>query len=48
MGKLYRRNSTTGFTSHKIEKDFAKGEDYRKIILTPYGERYDYIKELKL
>lgn len=32
----------------KIEKNFAKGEDYRKITLTPYGERYDYIKELKI
>ena len=30
----------------KIEKDFSKGEDYRKITLTPYGERYDYVKEL--
>ena len=32
----------------KIEKDLAHGEDYRKITLTPYGERYDYIKELKI
>ena len=32
----------------KIEKDFTIGEDYRKITLTPYGERYDYIKELKI
>ena len=32
----------------KIEKDFVKGEDYRKITLTPYGERYNYIKELKI
>jgi len=32
----------------KIEKDFPLGEDYRKITLTPYGERYDYIKELKI
>ena len=32
----------------KIEKDFYKGEDYRKITLTPYGERYNYIKELKI
>ena len=31
----------------KIEKDFVLGEDYRKITLTPYGERYYYIKELK-
>lgn len=32
----------------RLEKDLSKGEDYRKITLTPYGERYDYIKELKL
>lgn len=32
----------------KIEKDFSKGEDYRNITLTPYGERYNYIKELKI
>lgn len=32
----------------KIEKDLAKGEDYRKITLTPYGDRYDYIKELEI
>ena len=31
-----------------IEKDLSKGEKYRKITLTPYGERYNYIKELKL
>jgi tRNA threonylcarbamoyladenosine biosynthesis protein TsaE len=31
-----------------IKKNLAKGEDYRKIILTPYGERYNYIKELKI
>ncbi|WP_315073666.1 tRNA (adenosine(37)-N6)-threonylcarbamoyltransferase complex ATPase subunit type 1 TsaE [uncultured Clostridium sp.] len=31
-----------------IKKDLTKGEDYRKIILTPYGGRYDYIKELKI
>lgn len=30
-----------------IEKDLKKGEDYRKIILTPYGDRYNYIKELE-
>lgn len=30
-----------------ISKDLSKGEDYRKITLTPYGERYDYIKEIK-
>lgn len=32
----------------RIEKDLTKGVDYRKITLTPYGKRYDYIKELKL
>lgn len=31
-----------------IEKDLTKGEDYRKITLTPYGERYDYVKEIVL
>lgn len=31
-----------------IEKDLAKGEDYRKITFTPYGERYNYIKELTI
>lgn len=31
-----------------IEKDFSKGEDYRKITITPYGEKYNYIKELAL
>ena len=31
-----------------IEKDLEKGEDYRKITITPYGERYDYINELKI
>lgn len=31
-----------------IEKDFSKGENYRKITLTPYGERYDYVKEIVL
>lgn len=31
-----------------IEKDLSKGENYRKITLTPYGEKYNYIKELKL
>lgn len=30
-----------------ISKDLNKGENYRKITLTPYGERYDYIKEIK-
>ena len=31
-----------------IEKDLEKGIDFRKITITPYGERYDYIKELKI
>lgn len=31
-----------------IEKNLLKGENYRKITLTPYGERYDYIKELTI
>lgn len=31
-----------------IETNLSKGESYRKITLTPYGERYNYIKELKL
>ena len=31
-----------------IEKDLSKGENFRKITITPYGERYDYIKELNL
>lgn len=30
-----------------IEKDLKKGENYRKITLTPYGDRYNYIKELE-
>lgn len=34
------------FLHISIKKDLEKGEDYRKIILTPYGERYNYIKEL--
>ncbi|MGL6185418.1 MAG: tRNA (adenosine(37)-N6)-threonylcarbamoyltransferase complex ATPase subunit type 1 TsaE [Clostridium chrysemydis] len=29
-----------------IQKDLEKGEDYRKITITPYGEKYNYIKEL--
>lgn len=32
----------------KIEKDLSKGEDYRKITLTPYGDRYNYIRELEI
>lgn len=31
-----------------IEKDLDKGEDFRKITLKPYGERYNYIKELNI
>jgi tRNA threonylcarbamoyladenosine biosynthesis protein TsaE len=34
------------FLHINIKKDLEKGEDYRKIVLTPYGERYNYIKEL--
>lgn len=36
------------FLHINISKDFSKGEDYRKITLKGYGEKYDYIKELKL
>lgn len=31
-----------------ISKDLDKGENFRKITLTKFGHRYDYIKELKL
>ena len=31
-----------------IEKDLSQGEYYRKITITPYGEKYNYIKELTL
>ena len=31
-----------------IEKDLDNGENFRNIKITPYGERYDYIKELKI
>lgn len=31
-----------------IQKDLTKGENYRKIIVTPYGEKYSYVKELTL
>lgn len=31
-----------------IEKDLSNGEDYRKITINPYGERYDYINHLSL
>ena len=30
-----------------IEKDLSKGENFRKITITPYGERYNYIKEFE-
>ncbi|GAA0078899.1 tRNA (adenosine(37)-N6)-threonylcarbamoyltransferase complex ATPase subunit type 1 TsaE [Clostridium sp. CTA-5] len=36
------------FLHINIEKDLNKGDDYRKITLTPYGKRYEYIKELEL
>ncbi|MBW6408865.1 tRNA (adenosine(37)-N6)-threonylcarbamoyltransferase complex ATPase subunit type 1 TsaE [Clostridium weizhouense] len=36
------------FLHINIEKDLSKGDDYRKITLTPYGKRYEYIKELEL
>ncbi len=29
-----------------IQKDLSKGENYRKISITPYGEKYNYVKEL--
>ncbi len=31
-----------------ITKDLSKGESYRKITITPYGEKYNYVKELTL
>ena len=31
-----------------ISKDLSKGEDFRNIKVTPYGDRYDYVKELKI
>ena len=31
-----------------ITKDLSKGENYRKITITPYGEKYNYVKELTL
>lgn len=31
-----------------ITKDLSKGENYRKITFTPYGEKYNYVKELTL
>ena len=29
-----------------ISKDINKDENYRKITITPYGEKYNYIKEI--
>ena len=31
-----------------ISKDFSKGENFRQISIHPYGERYNYVKELKI
>ena len=31
-----------------ISKDLTKGENYRKISIYPYGDKYNYIKELKI
>ncbi|ATD55896.1 tRNA (adenosine(37)-N6)-threonylcarbamoyltransferase complex ATPase subunit type 1 TsaE [Clostridium chauvoei] len=31
-----------------IEKDLDKGENFRKITITPYGDRYNYVKELEI
>ena len=31
-----------------ISKDLSQGESFRKITLTAYGDKYDYIKELKI
>lgn len=31
-----------------IEKDLDKGENFRKITITPYGDRYNYVKELRI
>lgn len=31
-----------------IEKDLDTSEDFRKITITPYGERYNYVKEIQL
>jgi len=31
-----------------LSKDLSKDEDYRKITFTYYGDRYNYIKELKI
>lgn len=31
-----------------IQKNLSLGDDYRKITLTPYGKKYDYVKELSI
>ena len=31
-----------------ISKDLCKGDDFRNIKITPYGDRYDYVKEVKI
>lgn len=31
-----------------IEKDLSKGENFRKITINAYGNKYNYIKELKI
>ena len=31
-----------------LEKDLENGENFRKITITPYGDRYNYIKELSI
>ena len=31
-----------------ISKDLSKGEDFRRINITAYGNNYDYIKELSI
>ena len=31
-----------------ISKDLSKGDDFRNIKITPYGDRYDYVKEVKI
>lgn len=36
------------FLHINIEKDLSKGENFRRITLTAYGNNYDYIKELKI
>lgn len=31
-----------------IEKDLSKGENYRKILVNGYGDRYSYLKEMNV